>query len=181
LWEAEKSCYADASMTKSKKPLLHGDVDLEEGQTVPDVELVQTDGSTQRLRDFRGQTVVLFFYPKDSTPGCTVENQDFSRLAKQFEKANCVVLGVSRDSLKSHENFRAKYKLKVNLVSDGEESVCNAFSVIKMKNMYGKKVRGIERSTFVIDPDGKIRKIWRKVKVDGHADEVLKFVRGDSA
>ncbi|WP_323003486.1 peroxiredoxin [Denitromonas sp.] len=146
-------------------------------QGAPDITLPATGDQTIRLADLRGQSVVLYFYPKDNTPGCTNETRDFGALHPQFVEAGCVVLGVSRDSLKSHENFKAKLELPFELLADTEEVACQAFDVIKMKNMYGKQVRGIERSTFVIDRDGVIRREWRKVKVDGHAEEVLNVVK----
>lgn len=146
-------------------------------QGAPDITLPATGDQTIRLADLRGQSVVLYFYPKDNTPGCTNETRDFGALHPQFVEAGCVVLGVSRDSLKSHENFKAKLELPFELLADTEEVACQAFDVIKMKNMYGKQVRGIERRTFVIDRDGVIRREWRKVKVDGHAEEVLNVVK----
>jgi peroxiredoxin Q/BCP len=120
---------------------------------------------------------VLYFYPKDNTPGCTTEGAEFRDAWKQFTKAGAVVAGVSRDSLKSHENFKAKMAFPFELLSDADEKLCDQFAVIKMKNMYGKKVRGIERSTFVIDAAGKLAREWRGVKVAGHVDEVLAFVK----
>jgi peroxiredoxin Q/BCP len=119
---------------------------------------------------------VIYFYPKDSTPGCTNEGIDFSTKLSEFKAKNCEVFGISRDSLKSHENFKKKYNFDFELLSDPDEIACNIFDVIKMKNMYGKQVRGIERSTFVIDEDGQIIKEWRGVKVNGHVDEVLEFL-----
>ncbi|MGD8783000.1 MAG: peroxiredoxin [Thioalkalispiraceae bacterium] len=129
------------------------------------------------LKSLKGQNVVLYFYPKDSTPGCTREGQDFNASLAKFKRQNTVILGVSRDSLRSHENFKTKQKFKFDLLADEDEKLCKQFDVIKMKNMYGKKVRGIERSTFLIDQSGKLRQEWRKVKVDGHADEVLNAVK----
>jgi peroxiredoxin Q/BCP len=134
-------------------------------------------GGTFKLSDLRGHAVVLYFYPKDSTPGCTLEGAQFRDLHKKFEKAGAVVAGVSRDSLKSHENFKAKMGFPFELISDADEKLCGQFGVIKMKNMYGRKVRGIERSTFVIDAKGTLVREWRGVKVPGHADEVLEFVK----
>jgi peroxiredoxin Q/BCP len=147
------------------------------GETISSKPLVLTNGTNPTLQDFRGKWLVLYFYPKDSTPGCTLEGQDFQRLSSQFQSLNTVILGVSRDTLKSHENFRCKQQYSFDLVSDQEESLCQYFDVIKMKSMYGKVVRGIERSTFLIDPEGKLCKEWRKVTVKGHAEEVLKQVR----
>lgn len=121
--------------------------------------------------------VVLFFYPRDNTPGCTIENQDFARLNPEFTKSGYSLIGISRDSITSHCKFAEKFSLPFILLSDTDETVCNLFGVMKDKNMYGKKVRGIERSTFVIDKNKKIIKEWRKVKVDGHAQEVLDFIK----
>ena len=129
------------------------------------------------LSDLKGKNVVLYFYPKDSTPGCTREGQDFTDNIRQFRARNTVILGVSRDSIKSHENFKAKQKYSFDLLSDKDEKLCAQFDVIKEKNMYGKKVIGIERSTFLIDEKGVLRKEWRKVKVDGHVSEVLEAVK----
>ena len=134
-------------------------------------------GGTFKLSELRGQAVVLYFYPKDSTPGCTLEGSQFRDLYKKFEKAGVVVVGVSRDSLKSHESFKAKMRFPFELISDADEKLCGQFGVIKMKNMYGRQVRGIERSTFVIDAKGALVREWRGVKVPGHADEVLEFVK----
>jgi thioredoxin-dependent peroxiredoxin len=143
---------------------------------VPDFKLLATSGELD-LTSYRGQNLVLYFYPKDSTPGCTLEGQDFAALYKQFKKYKTEIVGISRDSLKSHENFKTKMKFPFALASDGEEKMCQLFDVIKMKNMYGRKVRGIERSTFVLDSKGVLRQEWRKVKVAGHAQEVLEFVK----
>jgi peroxiredoxin Q/BCP len=145
------------------------------GHKVPDFAAASTGGEV-RLQDLKGKTVVLYFYPKDNTPGCTTEGADFSAAHAKFRKAGAVVLGVSRDSLKSHENFKAKMGFPFELIADPEEALCRAFGVIKMKNMYGKQVRGIERSTFVIDGTGRLRQAWRGVKVPGHVDQVLAFV-----
>ena len=145
-------------------------------QTVDDFSLPATGGRTFTLSACRGSTVVLYFYPKDSTPGCTTEAQQFRDLHPQFVKAGAIVVGVSRDSLKAHENFRSKQDLPFDLLSDSDELLCVRFSVIRMKSMYGKPVRGIERSTFVIDREGVLRREWRGVKVGGHAQEVLDFV-----
>ncbi len=147
------------------------------GKTIPNFSLPATGDKTISLKDFKGQNVVLYFYPKDSTPGCTTEGQDFRDNHAKFKRQNTVVLGVSRDSIKSHENFCSKQKFPFDLLSDADESLCQLFDVIKMKNMYGKKVRGIERSTFLIDDKGKLRQEWRKVKVAGHVDEVLTAVK----
>lgn len=146
------------------------------GHQAPAFSLPATGGKTIALADLHGKTVVLYFYPKDSTPGCTREGQDFATLHDAFVARNSVVLGISRDSMKSHENFKTKQDFPFDLLSDAEETVCNAFGVIKLKNMYGKQVRGIERSTFVIDAQGIVRQAWRGVKVPDHAQEVLDFV-----
>ena len=138
---------------------------------------VAATGGTFKLADHRGHPVVLYFYPKDNTPGCTTEGSQFRDLHKQFIKAGAVVAGVSRDSLKSHENFKAKMDFPFELIADADEKLCKQFDVIKMKNMYGRQVRGIERSTFLIGPDGKLFREWRKVKADGHAAEVLDAVK----
>ena len=146
-------------------------------QPAPDFELPATGGRTFLLSALLGQTVVLYFYPKDNTPGCTTEGQQFRDLHAQFVQAGCAVFGISRDSLKSHENFRAKMSFPFDLLSDVDEVACKLFAVIKMKNMYGKTVRGIQRSTFVIDRNGMVRREWRGVKVPGHVQEVLEFVK----
>jgi peroxiredoxin Q/BCP len=138
---------------------------------------VPSTGDTFTLSEHRGHPVVLYFYPKDNTPGCTMEGAQFRDLHKKFEKLGAVVVGVSRDSLKSHENFKAKMKFPFELIADADEKLCKQFGVIKMKSMYGKQVRGIERSTFLIGPDGKVVSEWRKVKADGHAQEVLNAVK----
>lgn len=146
------------------------------GLAVPDFSAPMTSGKTFKLSENRGNNVVLYFYPKDSTPGCTNESIQFNELLTSFTKKNCMVFGISRDSLKSHENFRSKYGFKFDLISDSDEAVCQMFDVIKMKNMYGKQVRGIERSTFLIDSAGILKKEWRKVSVSGHAQEVLESI-----
>lgn len=143
----------------------------------PAFSCAATDEQTISLADLRGQNVVLYFYPKDSTPGCTTESQDFRDLHDQFTSLNTVILGASRDGLRSHANFRAKQELPFALLSDPDETLCKAYDVIKEKNMYGKKHMGIERSTFLIDAEGIIRAQWRKVKVKGHAATVLEAVR----
>jgi peroxiredoxin Q/BCP len=136
-----------------------------------------TNAGEFRLSAHKGHPVVVYFYPKDNTPGCTMESQQFRDLHKEFAKAGATVVGVSRDSLKSHEGFRKKFELPFELISDADEKLCGRFDVIKMKNMYGKQVRGIERSTFLFDKDGNLVREWRKVKVDGHAQEVLDAVK----
>ncbi|MDO8351476.1 MAG: peroxiredoxin [Gallionella sp.] len=143
---------------------------------VTDFSLPATGGQTFTLAAARGKHLVLFFYPKDNTPGCTTEVQQFRDLYAQFQQANCELAGISRDSLKSHESFKASFSLPFELLSDTDETVCELFGVMKLKNMYGKQVRGIERSTFVFDRDGVLRQEWRKLKADGHAQEVLDFV-----
>ena len=144
---------------------------------VDNFESPATGGKTFQLKDHAGKTVILYFYPKDSTPGCTTEAQQFRDLYADFVAAGCVVVGVSRDSLRAHENFKAKQQLPFELLSDSDEALCNAFAVIKQKKLYGKDVRGIERSTFVIDGTGELRREWRGVKLPGHAQQVLDFVR----
>lgn len=129
------------------------------------------------LSSCKGQKLVLFFYPKDNTPGCTTEAQGFRDHIRAFEEAGCRVVGISRDSLKSHANFTEKHALPFSLISDTDETVCQLFGVIKMKNMYGKQVRGIERSTFLLDDQGVLRKEWRGVKVPGHVEAVLQAVK----
>jgi peroxiredoxin Q/BCP len=148
-----------------------------QGQLAPDFELPATGGRIVRLSDLRGKLVVLYFYPKDNTPGCTTEGQDYRDLYDLFQALDCEVYGISRDSVKSHEGFKAKLNLPFELLSDEDERVCEVYGVIKLKNMYGKKVRGIERSTFVIDRDGTVAREWRAVKVPNHARDVLEFVR----
>jgi len=147
------------------------------GKAVKDFTLPSTGGHVFTLSGARGKTLVLYFYPKDNTPGCTTEGADFRDRHKDFKKAGCEIYGVSRDSLKSHEGFKAKMKFPFDLLSDADEQVCKQFGVIKQKNMYGRKVRGIERSTFVIGPDGVLAREWRGVKVPGHVEEVLNFVK----
>jgi len=134
-------------------------------------------GGIFRLADRRGKKLVVYFYPKDNTPGCTVEGADFGARYAAFRKAGAEVVGVSRDSLKTHQGFKSRMRFPFELLSDAEEQLCTQFGVIKMKNMYGKKVRGIERSTFVTDGDGVLAREWRGVKVPGHAEEVLNFVK----
>lgn len=146
------------------------------GRKVADFAAPAT-GGTFRLSDHEGATVVLYFYPKDNTPGCTTEGAAFRDAWKAFRKAGAVVAGVSRDSLKSHENFKAKMGFPFELIADTDEKVCDLFGVIRMKNMYGRQVRGIERSTFVLDGAGKLVREWRGVKVPGHVDEVLAYVQ----
>jgi peroxiredoxin Q/BCP len=146
------------------------------GKVVPNFRLPATGGKTVDLKSLRGSNVVIYFYPKDNTPGCTTESCDFGSLHGKFKRKNTVILGVSRDSLASHEKFRAKFEFPFDLLSDGDETLCRLFDVIREKNMYGKKVMGVERSTFLIDAAGKLRAEWRKVSVKGHAAEVLAAV-----
>lgn len=146
-------------------------------QAAPDFSLPATGGQAITLSALKGDKVVLYFYPKDSTPGCTTESQQFRDLHADFLAAGSLVFGISRDSLKSHDNFRAKQELPFDLISDPDETACTLFGVMKLKNMYGKQVRGIERSTFVIDAAGVLRREWRGVKVPGHAQEVLDYVQ----
>jgi len=147
------------------------------GKKVANFSLPATGDKTLSLKDFKGSNLVLYFYPKDSTPGCTLEGQDFRDRHAEFAKANTAILGVSRDSVKSHENFCSKQGFPFDLLSDADETLCRQFDVIHEKNMYGRKVMGIVRSTFLIDADGVLRQEWRKVKVKGHADEVLAAAR----
>lgn len=146
-------------------------------KTAPDFELPSTGGSVFRLSSAAGKPVVIFFYPKDNTPGCTAEGERFRDLHPEFAKLGCAIYGISRDSLKSHEGFKAKFGFPFELLSDAEEQACKAYGVIRLKNMYGKQVRGIERSTFVIGRDGKVAGEWRGVRVPGHPDEILAFVQ----
>lgn len=146
---------------------------LELNKKVPPFSCSCTPDQTIKLSDFKGQKLVIYFYPKDNTPGCTTEGQDFQGTHAKFKRAGVVIFGVSRDSLISHQKFKEKYQFKFELISDPEENLCKLFDVIKMKNMYGKKVRGIERSTFLIDEKGVLRQEWRKVKVKQHVEEVL--------
>jgi peroxiredoxin Q/BCP len=144
---------------------------------VPDFSAPATGDRTFKLSDHKGKHLVIYFYPKDNTSGCTREGQDFRDNQAKFRRNNTLVFGVSRDSLTSHEKFRSAQEFPFDLISDTDEKLCKLFDVIKEKNMYGKRVMGIERSTFLIDSDGKLRREWRKVKVDGHVDEVLEAVR----
>lgn len=146
-------------------------------KAAPDFTLPATGEQNVTLSALKGSKVVLYFYPKDSTPGCTTESQQFRDLHEAFGDAGCKIFGISRDSIKSHENFKSKQALPFELLSDQDETVCNLFGVMKLKNMYGKQVRGIERSTFMIDAKGVIRQEWRGVKVPGHAEAVLEFVK----
>lgn len=146
-------------------------------QAAPDFTLPSTGNQTFTLSSVRGKPLVIYFYPKDNTPGCTTEAQQFRDLYPDFKNSGCEIAGISRDSIKSHESFKTKFTLPFELLSDADETVCNLFGVMKQKMMYGKQVRGIERSTFVLDANGVIRKEWRGLKADGHAQEVLTFVK----
>ena len=147
------------------------------GKKVKNFTISATGDKTVSLSDFKNKKVVLYFYPKDSTPGCTQEGQDFRDAKARFTRQNTAILGVSRDPLKSHDNFSKKQKFNFDLLSDSDEVLCKQFDVLKMKNMYGKKVRGIERSTFLLDEKGVLRQEWRKVKVTDHVEEVLAAVK----
>ncbi len=146
------------------------------GAIVPDFVATITDNQTIKLSDYSGENVVLYFYPKDNTPGCTLEAQDFRDHYKKFQTLNTVIFGVSRDSVKSHDGFKCKQALPFDLISDSDETLCQLFDVLKLKNMYGKQVIGIERSTFLINAEGVLVHEWRKVKVDGHCLEVLEKI-----
>lgn len=147
-------------------------------RVVADFSAAATRNKTIKLKELRGQNVVIYFYPKDNTPGCTTEGQDFRDLHAKFRRQDSVILGVSRDSIASHEKFRDKQKLPFDLISDPDEKLCKKFDVIKEKTLYGRKFMGVERSTFLIDATGKLRLEWRKVKVKGHAADVLEAVKG---
>lgn len=146
-------------------------------QPVKNFELPATNGLSFKLSDYIGKKLIIYFYPKDSTPGCTTQGMQFRDSYSEFQAANTEIFGVSRDSIKSHENFKAKFTFPFELLSDSEELACNLFDVIKMKNMYGKQVRGIERSTFIIDENGVLTHEWRKVKVKEHVEEVLQLIK----
>ena len=147
------------------------------GAAAPDFDSASTAGGQQALGDLKGSKLVLYFYPKDNTSGCTLEGQNFRDLHDEFAAANAVILGVSRESIRSHDNFRAKHDFPFDLLSDPDETLCNAYGVMKEKSMYGRKYMGIERSTFLIDEQGVLQREWRKVKVKGHVEEVLEAVR----
>ena len=146
------------------------------GLTVPDFSSPMTSSKTFRLKDYKGKNIVLYFYPKDNTPGCAAESMTFRDLYARFQSANTEIFGISRDSLRSHEGFKSKLEMPFELISDPDESLCNLFNVMREKMMYGKKVRGIERSTFLIDANGTLVKEWRGVKVPGHVEQVLRSV-----
>ncbi len=150
---------------------------VEIGENAPDFELESNLGEMVCLSELKGNNVVLYFYPKDNTPGCTIEAQDFNNALSKFEASDTVILGISKDSIKSHCNFVDKFKLGFSLLSDKNGEVCEAYDVIKEKSMFGKKYMGIERSTFLIDKIGKVAQVWRKVSVKGHVDEILKELK----
>jgi len=148
------------------------------GQPIPDLEIAATGSKTVKLSDYRGRNLVLYFYPKASTPGCTQEGQDFRDAFADFAAADTAILGASRDGIKAHEGFKSKQGFPFDLLCDTDESLCRAFDVIKLKKMYGRESLGVERSTFLIDAQGVLRREWRGVKVKGHCDEVLAAARG---
>ena len=150
---------------------------IEVGKKAPAFSAPATGGKTVALSDYPGKRIVLYFYPRDNTPGCTQQGQDFRDNIRKFRARNTVILGVSRDKLSAHEKFRSQQKFPFDLLSDEEEKICNLYGVMRDKNMYGKKVRGIERSTFLIDETGVLRKEWRKVKVPGHVAAVLEAIK----
>ncbi|TCK06534.1 thioredoxin-dependent thiol peroxidase [Phorcysia thermohydrogeniphila] len=152
-------------------------MDLEVGTIAPDFCLPDENGNTVCLKDFRGKWVVLYFYPKDNTPGCTKEAQDFSEKLEEFEKVGAVVLGVSPDSVESHRKFKEKKRIRVKLLSDTEKEVIKRYNVWQLKKMYGKEYYGVVRTTYLIDPEGRIAHVWKRVKVKGHADSVLKKIQ----
>lgn len=147
------------------------------GEPIPDLSLPATSGNTISLHDCLGKPLVLYFYPRDNTPGCAQEGQDFRDHYAEFQAAGAEILGVSRDTVRKHENFKAKYEFPFELLADTEETLCDAFDIIKPKTMFGKPVRGIVRSTFLFDKDGVLQREWRKVKIDGHVAEVLAAVK----
>jgi peroxiredoxin Q/BCP len=163
-------------VSSARKPVARAAVRI--GAAVPDFTLPATGGKDWHVRDVRGHTLVLYFYPRDNTPGCTLEGQQFAKLAPRFERAGVTIAGISRDSVASHEKFRAKMGFPFVLLSDADGALCERFDVIREKNMYGRKVIGIERSTFLVDQRGVLRHEWRKLKVDGHALEVLEAAQG---
>lgn len=150
---------------------------VEIGKKVPNFKLSATGGKEVKLSDFEGSKIVIYFYPRDNTPGCIQEGKDFKGRARSFANHNVKIIGLSRDSINSHQKFKDKYKFPFDLLSDSGEKVCKLFNVIKIKNMYGKKVRGIERSTFLLDEKGLLRQEWRKVRIQDHVNEVLEAVK----
>ena len=153
---------------------------VETGKKVPDFSGQATSDINFKLSDYNGTPLLIYFYPRDNTPGCTQEGKDFRDNYSAFEKKGISIFGLSRDSVKVHENFKAKHEFPFDLISDKDETICHLFDVIKEKNMYGKKVMGIERSTFLIDPKGKLAAEWHKVKVKGHVEEVLSTLKENS-
>lgn len=151
--------------------------DVQVGKKVPNFTAEATSETVVKLSALKGQKVILYFYPRDNTPGCTTEGEDFRDQFKKFSKENVVIFGISRDPLKSHEKFKAKFEFPFELIADPDEALCQLFNVMVMKNMYGKKVRGIERSTFLLDEKGVLVQEWRKVKVPGHVEEVLQAIQ----
>ena len=149
---------------------------MKEGAKLKNFKGEMTGNKNFDLSDYKGQNIVIYFYPRDNTPGCTSEGEDFRDNYKKFKKKNTQIFGVSKDTIKSHESFKDKFKFPFDLISDSEEKICKIFDVIKEKSMYGKKYMGIERSTFLINEEGKLVKEWRKVKVKGHVEEVLSFI-----
>jgi peroxiredoxin Q/BCP len=165
---------------KKSKPSVLRVVGPQIGDAVPDFTVPATSGQQFKLSAHRGKKIVLYFYPKDATPGCTIEGHEFTKLLSEFKKLNTEVYGISRDSIKSHEKFKEKECFEFELLSDENEKICKIFDIIQEKNMYGKIVMGIERSTYLIDENGKIANVWRKVKAEGHAKEVLGAVKAKS-
>lgn len=154
---------------------------IDTGDRIPDLPLALSGGTAARLGGYAGKWLALYFYPKDSTPGCTTEGQDFNALLPEFERAGAVVLGVSKDSIKSHQNFRAKQGFRFELASDADGALCEAFGVVQPKKLYGREYLGIVRSTFLIDPSGVVRRKWQPVKVPGHARAVLEALQAEQA
>lgn len=174
---AAKKTAAPKKTAASKKPASPTKYKIAVGDSVRAFDLPATSGKSVSLAALKGKKVVLYFYPKDNTPGCTLEGHDFKRLYSSFQKAGAEVIGVSKDSLKSHENFKTKCGFPFELISDENETLCRIFDVIQLKKLYGREFQGIERSTFVVDGSGQLAQAWRKVKVNGHAQEVLEFVK----
>jgi len=154
---------------------------IDTGDRIPDLPLALSSGNAATLGDYAGKWLVLYFYPKDSTPGCTTEGLDFNALLPEFQRAGAVVLGVSKDSIKSHQNFCAKQGFRFDLVSDADGAVCDAFGVVQPKKLYGREYLGIVRSTFLVDPAGVVREKWQPVKVPGHAQAVLDALQAAQA
>jgi thioredoxin-dependent peroxiredoxin len=171
------SSHSPFAMSEPTRSVNLADHAIAVNQVLPDFSAAMTGDQTFRLSDLRGKTVVLYFYPKDNTPGCTTEGMQFRDLHPEFKRANAEIFGVSRDSIRSHEGFKAKLEMPFELISDPDEALCSLFGVMKNKLMYGKQVRGIERSTFIVDAEGRLVKEWRGVKVPGHVNEVLEFVK----